>query len=63
MEKEQRNKIDHIKSAVYSILIGACVAFLSSLIDGLADLLRTHSQEIVAGMTSTAVYLAKTYRV
>lgn len=51
-----------IYDAFISILIGACVAFMTALFDGLADYLRANSQNIVAGMSATAYYLAKVYR-
>lgn len=54
---------ENLKQALVSICIGACVAFFSTLFQGLADFLTTHSTQIVAGMSSTAVYLAKAYRV
>lgn len=54
---------EHIKQALLSILIGASVAFLTTLIEGLADFIRSNGEHIVAGIVSTAYYLAKAYRV
>lgn len=56
MKKEQ------LKQAFISILVGACVAFLTSLFDALSTLLKSHSQEIISGASATAVYLAKAYK-
>lgn len=53
---------DHIKQALLSILIGASVAFLTVLIEGLAEFIKSNGEHIVAGMVSTAYYLAKAYR-
>lgn len=53
---------ENFKQALLSIFIGCSVAFLASLMEGLADLLRANAENIVAGLSSTAVYLAKSYR-
>ena len=53
---------ENFKQAVLSIVVGCTVAFLASIMEGLADLLRANADNIVAGLTSTAVYLAKSYR-
>ena len=53
---------DQLKQAVLSIVVGACVAFLTSLFTELAAFLKSHSTEIVSGSSATAVYLAKAYK-
>lgn len=46
-----------------AIFIGACVSFLTTLFDGLADFLRTNGDTITASLSSMGYYLAKNYRV
>lgn len=58
----KKTKNENLKQVLISILVGACVAFLSSLFEGLATLLKSHSTEIVSGVASTGVYLAKAYK-
>lgn len=58
----QDNKHGNLKQVLMSILIGACVAFLSSLFEGLGVFLKTHSTEVISGATSTAIYIAKAYK-
>lgn len=53
---------NNLKQVLISILIGAIVSFLSTLFAGLAEMLRSHSTEIVSGISATAIYLAKAYR-
>lgn len=53
---------DNVKQVVVSVVIGACVAFFSTLFQGLADLLKSHSVEIISGISSSSVYLAKMYK-
>lgn len=53
---------ENLKQAIISIIIGAGVAFFSTLFQELANLLKTHSTEIMAGMSSSMVYLAKAYK-
>lgn len=48
-----------IKEALFSILIGACVAFMTSLFDALSELLKSHSKEIISGAATSATYLAR----
>lgn len=48
-----------IKDALYSILIGAIVAFLSSFIDGIADLIQGWGDGIAGGATTTITYLGR----
>jgi hypothetical protein len=61
--KSPENKSrENFRQAIMSIIIGASVAFLTTLFEGLADFLRANSESIVAGMSSTAYYLAKMYR-
>lgn len=53
---------DNFKQAMISILIGAGVAFFSTLFSELAMFIKTHGTGIVAGLSSSAVYLAKAYK-
>lgn len=55
-------KKNNLKQVLISILIGAVVSFLSTLFAGLAEALKAHSVEIIAGVSSAGVYLAKAYR-
>ena len=57
MKKEQ------VKQIVISILIGACVAFFSTLFQALADFFKSHSTEIISGSTTAFYHLIKTYKV
>lgn len=50
------------KEVLISIVVGACVAFFTSLFEGLAEFLKTHSADIMAGTVSTAVYLGRAFR-
>lgn len=54
---------DNFKQALVSILVGCTVAFVASLFEELALFLRANSDNIIAGLSSTAVYLAKSYKV
>lgn len=56
-------KPENLKEVLIAILIGACVSFLTTLFDGLADFLRANGDAIMASMSSAAYYLAKQYRV
>jgi hypothetical protein len=53
---------DNLKQVLISIFVGACVAFLSTLFEGLAVFLKAHSTEVISGATTTAVYIAKAYK-
>jgi inhibitor of KinA sporulation pathway (predicted exonuclease) len=53
---------DNLKQVVISIVIGACVAFFSTLFTELAAFLKTHSTEVISAMATTGTYLAKTYK-
>lgn len=55
-------KENNIKQVIISIVIGACVAFFSTLFQELAIFLKAHSTEIVSAMATTGTYLAKTYK-
>lgn len=59
----KRNKYNNLKEVLIAILIGACVSFLTALFEGLADFLRANSEQIIAGMSAFAYYVAKQYRV
>lgn len=58
----QNGNYSNLKQVLISILIGAGVAFFSTLFQGLADLMKAHTVEIVSGISTTMVYLAKAYR-
>ena len=51
------------KQALIAILIGAGVAFFSTLFEGLAEYLKAHTTEVVSGGTSSFVYMLKRFRV
>lgn len=53
---------DNLKQAIVSILIGACVAFFSTLFTELAAFIKSHSTEMISGAISSATYLAKAYK-
>ena len=53
---------NNLKQALISILIGCSVAFISTLFQELANFLNQHSEQIISGAVSSAVYLAKAYR-
>ena len=53
---------ENFRQAVISIIVGCTVAFVASIMEGLAALLRDNADNIIAGLSSTAVYLAKSYR-
>ena len=63
MSDKKITKYKNWKEILIAIFIGACVSFLTTLFDGLADFLRTNSEQIIAAMSSGAYYLAKNYRV
>lgn len=48
-----------LKDALYSILIGAIVAFLSSFIDGIADLIQGWGDGIAGGTVTSLTYLGR----
>lgn len=47
------------KQIIISILVGAVVAFLSALIDGLQDVLSGYGNDLLGGSTATALYALK----
>jgi len=47
---------------IISILIGACVAFFSTLFQSLADFFKAHSTNIISGAATSFYHLAKTYK-
>ena len=53
---------DNIKQVFISLLVGACVAFFSTLFEGIAEFLKTHTTEVVSAMASAGTYLAKAYK-
>jgi len=61
MENEPNDK-NNLRQVLISIAVGACVAFLGSLFDGILEFVRMHGEDIIAGTIATAIYLAKQYR-
>lgn len=53
---------DNIKQIIASIIVGACVAFFSTLFEGLASFMRDHSRELVSGGVTSFYHMAKTYK-
>ena len=66
-KEEQRapkyGKYQNYKEVLVAIFIGACVSFLTTLFDGLADFLRANAESIVAGLSYVAYHVAKHVRV
>jgi hypothetical protein len=54
---------ENFKQAVLSIFIGCCVTFIATLFEQLAQFLQDNSTQVISGAVSSAVYLAKAYRV
>ena len=50
------------KQVLISLLIGASVTFISTLFQGLLDILQQHANEIIGGGVSSLVYLTRVYR-
>lgn len=59
----KRHRQETIKDVLVAILIGACVSFLTTLFDGLTDVLRANAPQITAGLSYTAYHVAKYVRV
>lgn len=57
MKKEDYKKI------LMSILIGAFVAFFSTLSQGLLDFVKAHGNDIIGGVAATITYLISKHRV
>lgn len=53
---------NNAKSVIVSILIGAAVAFFATLFEGLAEFLRSHSTDVISGISTSMVYLARTFK-
>lgn len=49
------------KTILKAILVGACVAFLSSLFDGLLTLLQDYGNNAVGGVIGGSIYARNTY--
>lgn len=60
MSKQQKQSL---KQVLTSILIGACVAFMSTLFEGLANVFKQHSTELVAGGVSSFYHFIRTFKV
>lgn len=53
---------ESLKQIVISIFIGACVAFFSTLFEGLATYLKSHATELISGGVTSFHYISKRYR-
>jgi hypothetical protein len=62
-QDHEYGKYKNFKEVLVAILIGACVSFLTTLFDGLADFLRAHSENIIGGLIYVAYHVAKNVRV
>ena len=50
-----------LKHALVSLVIGALIAFLSTLFQGLLDFLKANSAQIIGGASATVAYLIRTH--
>jgi len=50
-----------LKHILISILIGAAVAFFSSLFQALADFINEHGQNFLSGGVTSFIYLARKF--
>lgn len=48
-----------LKRALWSIFIGACVAFFSTFLDGLVDLLKHPGDDLIGGAVSSILFYAR----
>ena len=62
MKKTKLMKKADIKHAIISLLVAATATFLTTLFQGLADLLKAHSTEVVGSVAAAGAYLAQAYR-
>ena len=60
---KKSKKYDNWKEVLTAILIGACVSFLATLFEGLADFLRANAEPLAGSATTVAYWLAKHYKV
>ena len=51
-----------IKDILISILVGACVAFFSTLFQGLAEFFKDHTTGIMSGGISSILYIIKQHK-
>lgn len=51
-----------MRQVIISLVVAALAAFFASLADGLAELIKAHSMNVVSGAIAAAVYLAKGYK-
>lgn len=56
-------KPNNWKQILTSILVGACVAFMTTLFEGLADFLKSHSQEVIAGASAAFYNISRNMKV
>lgn len=54
---------EHLMQVLTSILIGACVAFLSTLFDGILLMFQDYGNNIAGGTIASVYYIAKVTRV
>lgn len=59
-----KKKDNHnLREVLMSIFVGACVAFLTTLFDSLADFIRANGEQIASGLISTAYYAARNVKI
>ncbi len=54
---------EQLKNALVSLLVGACIAFFSTLFQSLAELLKAHSTDIISGAGAAYYYIAKSPKI
>lgn len=54
---------EQIKNAIMSIVIGACVAFMTTLFQELASFIKLHGPDLMSGGVSAYYYIAKSPKV
>jgi len=54
---------ENLKQAIISIFVGAIIAFLTSMLEGLTDFLRDGKAEMVAGGFTSFIYLIRRMRI
>lgn len=53
---------ENLKQALISIVIGATVTLFATIFQELANYLKSHSTEIISGVSAAGLYLAKAYK-
>lgn len=52
---------EDLKQALLSILVGACVAFVTTFLEGVIQYLNGTENNILAGIVSTVMYRLRTF--